>query len=73
MKTIYLFFLVTCTSIFLFSQEKKLPIDTIVVTQHKTIIKGQAISYEAQTGTQPVWNEKGKPIASLFYTYYRDF
>ena len=71
MKTIYLFFLVTCTSIFLFSQEKKLPIDTIVVTQHKTIIKGQAISYEAQTGTQPVWNEKGKPIASLFYTYYR--
>ena len=71
MRKLLLSTLISCFSIFLYAQEIKLPIDTIVVTQHKTIIKGQAISYEAQTGTQPVWNEEGKPIASLFYTYYR--
>ena len=71
MKKLLLPTLISCFSIFLYAQEIKLPIDTILVTQHKTIIKGQAISYEAQTGTQPVWNEEGKPIASLFYTYYR--
>ena len=71
MRKFLLSTLISCFSIFLYAQEIKLPIDTIVVTQHKTIIKGQAISYEAQTGTQPVWNEEGKPIASLFYTYYR--
>tara|TARA_X000001036_G_scaffold436165_1_gene478782 strand:+ start:2971 stop:4452 length:1482 start_codon:yes stop_codon:yes gene_type:complete len=71
MKKLLLSTLISCFSIFLYAQEIKLPIDTILVTQHKTIIKGQAISYEAQTGTQPVWNEEGKPIASLFYTYYR--
>ena len=27
--------------------------------------------YVAEAGTQPVWDEDGKPIASLFYTYYR--
>ena len=51
-------------------QNRKLPIDTIVVTTHNTIIKGQSISYTAKTGTQPVWNKEGQPIASLFYTYY---
>ena len=53
------------------AQNRALPVDTLVVTNHKTIIKGQSISYRAETGTQPVWNEKGQPIASLFYTYYR--
>ena len=53
------------------AQNRDLPVDTLVVTNHKTTIKGQSISYRAETGTQPVWNEKGQPIASLFYTYYR--
>lgn len=47
-----------------------LPADTMVVTEHETTIKGQRIPYTATTGTQPVWNEEGKPIAALFYTYY---
>jgi len=47
-----------------------LPIDTMVVTQHSLSIKGQQINYKATTGTQPVWDEDGQPIASLFYTYY---
>ena len=53
------------------AQNRNLPIDTLVVTNHKTTIKGQNISYRAETGTHPIWNKKGQPIASLFYTYYR--
>ena len=54
----------------LFSQNREIPIDTIIITNHSTTIKGQTIQYIAETGTQPVWNEDGKPIATLFYTYY---
>ena len=28
------------------------------------------VKYKAEVGTQPVWNQKGEPIATLFYTYY---
>ncbi|MBT8300256.1 MAG: carboxypeptidase, partial [Maribacter sp.] len=52
------------------AQERKLPIDTVVTTQHSVAISGTPISYTAKTGTQPVWDEEGKPIASLHYTYY---
>ncbi len=52
------------------AQKRKLPIDTTVTTQHSVTINGTAISYTATTGTQPVWDEMGKPIASLHYTYY---
>jgi carboxypeptidase C (cathepsin A) len=44
--------------------------DQNVVTEHTTTIKGQKISYKATTGTMPVWDEDGKAIAGLFYTYY---
>ena len=40
------------------------------VTRHELIIKGQHISYKAVAGTQPVIDEDGKSIASIFYTYY---
>lgn len=42
----------------------------MVVTTHTTTIKNTSISYNATTGTQPVWNKKGEPIATLYYTYY---
>ncbi len=61
-------FLVT---ICLHAQNRIIPTDTVVTTNHTTKIKGVTVNYEAQTGTQPVWNEEGKPIATLFYTYYR--
>jgi carboxypeptidase C (cathepsin A) len=54
-----------------FSQQVKLPVDTMVVSKHSVTINGKNINYTAQTGTQPVWNEKGIPVASLFYTYYK--
>ncbi len=54
-----------------YSQSRKIPIDTMVVTTHNTTVKGQNFSYTATTGTQPVWDKEGKPIATLFYTYYK--
>ena len=63
-----LFFLLP---LILFSQKREIPIDTIVYTNHTTTIKGQTINYIAETGTQPVWNKDGRPIATLFYTYYK--
>ena len=66
---------VLLVSVFCFNntlaQQRKLPVDTLVVTNHKTTIKGTTVNYRAETGTQPVWNDKGQPIASLFYTYYK--
>ncbi len=47
-----------------------LKIDETVTTSHAITIKGQRVPYTATVGTQPVWDETGKPIAGLFYTYY---
>lgn len=52
------------------AQERKLPIDTVITTQHKVTINGNQVDYTAKVGTQPVWNETGEPVASLHYTYY---
>jgi len=68
-KYLVLFTLILGTTVLL-AQERKLPIDTTVTTQHSVTINGTPISYTATTGTQPVWDEMGKPIASLHYTYY---
>ena len=51
-------------------KEQMLPADTMVVTQHQVTIKGQRVPYTATVGTQPVWNDAGKPAATLLYTYY---
>lgn len=53
-----------------FAQKRQLPADTTVITQHEVTIKGQRVPYTATVGTQPVWDDSGKPVASLFYTYY---
>ena len=60
-----------CISFFCYAQKRELPADTIVITNHSTIIKGEKLNYQAQTGTQPIWDIDGNPIASLFYTYYK--
>lgn len=51
-------------------QTRKIPVDTLVKTTHNTTIKGTSLSYTAETGTQPVWDTNGDPIATLYYTYY---
>lgn len=68
-KIIYLLFL--SIPLVALAQKREIPVDTIVVTNHSTTIKGKSVDYQAQTGTQPVWDTDGNPIATLFYTYYR--
>lgn len=64
---LYIFLLIASV---LLAQDMRLPADSIITTKHRVTIKGQAISYTAQCGTMPVWDEHGKAIAALFYTYY---
>ena len=54
-----------------YSQDLKLPVDTLITSSHTTKIKNATVDYLASTGTQPVWDSKGKVIASLYYTYYK--
>lgn len=63
--------IIALIGLFSFSQELKVPIDTMVVTKNSINIKGVTVNYEAQTGFQPVWNTDGQVTASLYYTYYR--
>ena len=52
------------------AQSISIPADTAIVTFHTTQIKNKKIDYSATTGTQPVWNDDGAPIAAVHYTYY---
>ncbi len=44
--------------------------DTAITIKNQVTIKGQLVPYTATAGTMPVWDEDGKPIAGIFYTYY---
>lgn len=44
--------------------------ESLSVTKGEVSIKGQRVPYKTSTGTLPVWDEDGKPIASIFYVYY---
>ncbi|WP_423999610.1 S10 family peptidase [Maribacter sp. IgM3_T14_3] len=52
------------------AQSREIPVDTVITTTHNATINGVTFAYTAQTGTQPVWDENAKPIATLHYTYY---
>lgn len=49
---------------------RKLQSDSTVTTTWEVTVKGKRFPYSATTGTQPVWDEDGKAIAALEYTYY---
>jgi len=72
-----IFILLICLPIsFSFAQDMQttdiaLEAESSVVTNHTINIKGKPVSYSATCGTQPVWDEDGKTVASLFYTYYQ--
>ena len=52
------------------AQDRTIPVESTTVTEHQVTINGQRVPYKATTGTQPVWNGAGKPVATLFYTFY---
>ncbi len=58
-------------SLRLTAQDHRVPLDTMVVTTNTVVIKGKTVPYKATTGMQPVWDNNGKIIASLYYTYYK--
>ncbi|WP_190808591.1 S10 family peptidase [Flagellimonas sp. S3867] len=70
MKNFQFMLCIMLCSTLAFAQSRKLPVDTTVTTQHNVTINGTSLNYTATTGTQPVWDEMGEPIASLHYTYY---
>ncbi|MEM6802618.1 MAG: carboxypeptidase [Bacteroidota bacterium] len=71
MKSTSIFFILILFALSLgFGQSRMLPAESEKTTQHKTVIKGTPINYTAKCGTQAVWDENGKVVASLFYTYY---
>ncbi|RPE08757.1 carboxypeptidase [Chitinophaga lutea] len=52
------------------SAGRTLKIDASVVTSHEVTIKGQRVPYKVTAGSLPVWDEEGKAIAGVFYTYF---
>ena len=71
MKRIYILLSLVSISFYLtYAQDRSLEVESEVITTHATTIKGQKINYTAKAGTMPVWNDDGKAVASLFYTYY---
>ncbi len=65
----------TLCTFFLFislqGQDRMIPANETTSTTHQVTIKGKSVPYTATTGTQPVWNEDGKAIAAVHFTYYQ--
>jgi carboxypeptidase C (cathepsin A) len=66
-----LFLLICFVSFSIYAQDSRIPLDTIVNTNGEVTINGVKVSYKATTGMQPVWDDHGNIIASLYYTYYQ--
>lgn len=63
--------LLAISSAWVMAQEiREIKVESSSVTTGEANIKGKRVPYRATAGTMPVWNEDGKPIASLFFTYY---
>ena len=65
-----LFACLTLTALSAQPDSRRLPMDTMIVSQGRVSIKGQAVPYEVITGVQPVYDDD-KVTAGLHYTYYR--
>ncbi len=67
-KIIYLLLFIGTT---VSAQQLNTAMDSTVTVQGRVNIKGKEVKYKATTGKQPVWDDKGKIIAGLFFTYYQ--
>ncbi len=52
------------------ASKRTLTAESSVVTKGEITVKGQRVPYKVTAGTLPVWDDDGKAIAGLFYTYY---
>lgn len=67
--TLLLITLIVCGNA-IAQKTRKLPQDSTIVTTGEVTVKGKRFPYTVTTGTQPVWDEDGKAIAALEFTYY---
>lgn len=67
-KIIYLLFFIGTT---VSAQQLNTAMDSTLTVEGRVNIKGKEVKYKATTGKQPVWDDKGKIIAGLFFTYYQ--
>lgn len=51
--------------------ERQIEAQREVTSEHEVRIRGERVRYSATAGTHPVWDEAGKQVATLFYTYYQ--
>lgn len=70
-KSFFAALLMCCFLSTAIAQERKLEVEFTKTIEKEVTIKGKRVPYKATIGTQPVWNEEGKPVASLFYTFYQ--
>ncbi|GEP97156.1 S10 family peptidase [Chitinophaga cymbidii] len=52
------------------THQRAIKIDSFVATSHEATIRGQKVPYKTIAGTLPVWDDDGKAIAGVFYTYF---
>ena len=70
--TILLFFSIVNISAQSYTSSRQISPDIKVTTNHTSSILGKKVNYEAQVGTQPIWNSSGDTIyATLHYTLYK--
>lgn len=48
----------------------RIPADSVTRRDGVVTIKGQRVPYRVTVGNQPVWDDKGAVIATMFHTYY---
>ncbi len=63
-------FLFVLPPVALHAQSRAPEVDDATSQEDVVTIGGERIPYRVTTGTQPVWDEDGEPIASVFYVYY---
>ena len=49
---------------------RSLNMDSRVVTKNEVTIRGQRVPYQATAGTIPVFDEEGKAVAGVFFTFF---
>ncbi|HBK87732.1 MAG TPA: carboxypeptidase [Cyclobacteriaceae bacterium] len=69
-KLIPLWLLLMLSTALIAQKTRKLNADSTITTSWEVTVKGKRFPYTATTGTQPVWDEEGKAIAALEFTYY---
>jgi len=69
-KLVFSAIAILCSLSLVSAQSNMLQADTMIITQHEAMIGGERVPYKATVGTQPVWNDTGKTVAAVQYTYY---